>query len=110
MRTQIELKDGGVVIRLNGNIIGIPDETEFDNAIKKLISEKKLKLVVDLGNISYINSTGLGIILRGYISIKNAGGSFKLASLNKKLKTLLEITKLNSIIEIHDSVELALMK
>ena len=109
MKIQMEEKDRGVVIKLNGNIIGIPDETEFDNAIKSMVSKNKLNIVVDLGDISYINSTGLGIILRGYISIKNAGGSFKLASLNKKLKTLLEITKLNSIIDIHNSVESALV-
>lgn len=109
MKIEVEEMKDGAIIKLDGNIIGIPNETEFDNIIKNLVGQNKLNLVIDLGNISYINSTGLGIILRGYITIKNVGGSFKLASLNKKLRTLLQITKLDTIIEIHDSVQSAII-
>lgn len=108
MKVEVLEREDNVILKLDGNITGIPDESEFNTLIKKYISEKKVNIIVDLGSISYINSTGLGMILRGYITIKNAGGSFKLASLNSKLRKLLEITKLNTIIEIHGSLESAL--
>ena len=108
MKVEVLEREDNVILKLDGNITGIPDESEFNTLIKKYISEKKVNIIVDLGSISYINSTGLGMILRGYITIKNSGGSFKLASLNSKLRKLLEITKLNTIIEIHDSLESAL--
>lgn len=57
MKVRIEEMQNGIVLKLNGNIIGIPDETEFNNVIKNLAGRPNLNLVIDLGNISYINST-----------------------------------------------------
>jgi anti-sigma B factor antagonist len=108
MKIEIEEKSNGVVIKLKGNITGIPDASEFNNSIKRLLDENKKNIVIDFGNISYVNSTGLGIILRGYKAVKNAGGDIKMASLNEQMNNLLEITKLNTIIDFYNNADTAL--
>jgi len=105
MNIEIEESNNRVILRLKGNIIGGPDSTEFNNSIKQLISQGKIKIVIDLGNVSYVNSTGLSILFRGDRTVKEAGGDMKFASLNEKMKNLLLITKLNTIFDIYDSVE-----
>ena len=108
MNIEIKEINNCQVMKLNGNIIGGPDATEFNNSIKQLITENKKQLIVDLGNISYVNSTGLGIIFRGYKTLMDAKGEFKMASLNQKMKSLLSITKLDTIFDVYDSVEEAI--
>ncbi len=108
MKIEIEEKTNGVVIKLKGNITGIPDASEFNNSINRLLDENKNNIVIDFGNISYVDSTGLGIILRGYKTVKNAGGDIKIASLNERMSSLLEITKLNTIIDLYDNADTAL--
>lgn len=109
MNIQVEKNQNGAIIKLSENIIGIPDDSEFNNAIQKLITENITNIVVDFGNISYVNSTGIGIILRGYQKVKDSGGEIKLASINYKMRSLLEITKLDTIFKIYDTPEEALL-
>lgn len=108
MNIEIEEKYNGVILKIKGDVIGDPDDTEFNNSIKQLIGENKKNIVVDFGNLGYVNSTGLGIIFRGYRKVKNVGGDIKLVSLNKKMKSLLSITKLDTIFDIYDTAETAL--
>ena len=108
MDIEVDKRQNGAVIRLSGNITGIPNDAEFNNAIKNLLEEKNKKIVVDFGEISYVNSTGLGIIVRGYQSVKAAGGNIKLASPNKKMQSLIELTKLDAIFDVYESTDIAL--
>jgi len=94
-----------IVLSLKGKIVGGPDASEFNDVIQKLIKENKKNIVVDLGNLKYVNSTGIGIIIRAYTTVKNAGGNLKLANLNDKMRGLLSITKLNTIFEIYKTEE-----
>ena len=108
MEIEVEKKHVGAVIKLKGNITGIPDDSKFNNAIQNLIAEKNKHIVVDFGEISYVNSTGLGIIVRGYHAVKAVGGNIKLASPNKKMQNLIELTKLDTIFDVYESVDEAL--
>lgn len=97
-----------VVFILKGNLIESPDATEFYNTLKNLIGENRIKIIIDLRNISYVNSTGLSIIFQGNRMVNKAGGEFKLTGLNTKMKNLLNITRLDSIFDIYDSIEEAI--
>jgi anti-sigma B factor antagonist len=64
---------------------------------------------MDLSKVDWMNSSGLGILISGLTTIKNAGGELRLAKVTDKIQSLLLITKLISVFSTHDSVEDALM-
>jgi anti-sigma B factor antagonist len=104
----IEEKSNCVILKLNGNLIEGPSSAEFNNIIKRYIEVNQKNIVVDFGDIKFINSTGLSILFRGYLAIENVGGKFKIVNLNSKLKNLLSITKLNTLFDIEENIETAI--
>jgi anti-sigma B factor antagonist len=104
----IEEKSNCVILKLNGNLIEGPSSAEFNHIIKRFIDVNQKNIVVDFGDIKFINSTGLSILFRGYLAIENVGGKFKIVNLNSKLKNLLSITKLNTLFDIEENIETAI--
>ena len=91
---------GGVVIlRLEGKLMGGPDAESFQSLIRGLVADGVGKVVVDLGKVSWVNSTGLGILISGYTTMKSNGGSLKLLNVNKRIDQILIVTKLHTIFE-----------
>ncbi|MCK5455741.1 MAG: STAS domain-containing protein [Melioribacteraceae bacterium] len=105
MRTKTSEKYGAVVITLKGNVMGGPDSQEFQDLLHKFLEENKKNIIVDLGGVKFMNSTGLGMLISGYTSVKNSGGSLKLANATEKINSLLVITKLITIFENFNSVD-----
>ncbi len=105
MRIKTSEKYGAVVITLKGNVMGGPDTQEFQDLLHKFIEENKKNIIVDLGGVKFMNSTGLGMLISGYTSVKNSGGSLKLANATEKINSLLVITKLITIFENFNSVD-----
>jgi len=92
------------VIELDGNIIGGPDATALNDYLHKLITENKKSIVVDLKMVSFINSSGLGMLIGGLTTMRNSGGDLKLARASKKIEHLLEVTKLLKVFDLHKNV------
>ena len=88
-----------VVLRLEGKLMGGPDAESFQALIKELVSSGRKKILVDLGKVSWVNSTGLGILISGYTTLKNNEGSLKLVNVNKRIDQILIVTKLHTIFE-----------
>jgi len=63
---------------------------------------------VDLKETGFVNSSGLGMLISGYTTVKNGGGDLKLANLTEKIESLLVITKLNTVFANYDTVEEAI--
>jgi anti-sigma B factor antagonist len=105
MRIKTSEKYSAVVIDLKGNVIGGPDSEEFSKLLHGLLDEGKKNIVVDLGSVKFMNSSGLGMLISGFTTIKNGGGSLKLANATEKINSLLVITKLITIFENFNSVE-----
>ncbi len=102
--TKEKFKDVAV-LRLDGKLV-IGDEVEqFRKAISETVKEGDKKIVIDLSNLSYMDSTGLGELVRAYTTVKKANGELKLASLTEKVKDLMFMTKLLTIFENYDTVE-----
>jgi anti-sigma B factor antagonist len=95
------------VVTLDGTMLGGPDAAEINDTLHKLIDGKKKKVVIDLGAVSLMNSSGLGILIGGVTTMRNAGGDLKLAAVSPKVMNLLTITKLVSVFEVFDSVKKA---
>ena len=101
-----EREQAGVVILMpKGKIMGGPDAGAVKERLHQLIDEGKKKVIVDLGGVSWMNSSGLGILIGGLTTMRNAGGDLKLAGTTEKVKNLLMVTKLITIFESFNKVE-----
>lgn len=98
---------GVMVIKMEGSMLGGPEASELNNALHKLIDGKKKKIVVDLSDVSLMNSSGLGMLIGGVTTMRNANGDLKLAGANAKVMQVFKITKVGNVIELHDSVKSA---
>jgi len=105
MKIKISEKYEAVVIELKGNVMGGDDTKTFNETLHKLIDEGKTRIVIDLSGVKFMNSSGLGMLIGGYTTLKKADGQLKLANVTDKIQSLLMITKLITIFDSYDSVE-----
>jgi len=108
MDIKIEERYNSVVVHLRGKLFGGPFAEEINNALHKLLDEDKKNIVLDLDGTTVLNSSGFGILVACYTTVKNGGGELKLARISNKIEGLLSITKLNQIFEQYPTVEEAL--
>jgi len=87
--------------------MGGPETTELHDHIRSLLGDGIKKVVIDLGGVKWINSSGLGVLMAVMTTLKNADGQLKLANVTEKVESLLMITQLMRIFETYDSVERA---
>jgi anti-sigma B factor antagonist len=94
-----------VVIEMKGKLVGGPLSSKFSHTLYDHLDKGEKNIVIDLGDVTYVNSSGLGILISGLTSMKKNGGDLKLANLNSKIEGLLSITKLNQIFQQFNTVE-----
>ena len=102
---QIEERAVGdvVVLDLKGKItLGEGDELLKDK-VNSLVNQGHKKIILNLAGVPYIDSAGLGEVVRTYTTVSRQGGSLKLLNLTKRITDLLSITKLLTVFECHDS-------
>jgi anti-sigma B factor antagonist len=101
--------DGNIcVIELKGKVMGGPESASFHDALKSTVADGNKKVILDLGEVEWMNSSGLGLLISALSTMRNAGGELKLARVTDKIESLLVITKLNSIFEVFPNVNTAL--
>jgi anti-sigma B factor antagonist len=108
MKIKTTEKYEAVIIELKGNVMGGDDTKDFNDLLHKLIDEGKTRIVVDLSDVKFMNSSGLGMLIGGLTTVKKSDGFYKLANVTDKIESLLIITKLITIFETYDSVDKAL--
>ena len=95
------------VITLEGNILGGPDGTILNSKLHELIDGGVQRVVLDLGGVAFMNSSGLGMLIGGVTTMRNAGGGLKVANASGKIAGLITIAKLTSIVELYPSIDAA---
>ena len=103
MRIDIQEKDGVTILSLQGKLMGGSDAETFKGTIYKLIEEGKKKVIVNLHAVSWINSTGMGILISGYTTLRRSGGDLRLLHVSDKIRSILYVTKLNTIFKCFDN-------
>ena len=106
---QIEERAVGdvVVLDLKGRItLGEGDELLKDK-VNSLLNQSRKKIVLNLADVPYVDSAGLGEVVRTYTTVSRQGGSLKLLNLTKRITDLLSITKLLTVFETFDSEDAA---
>jgi anti-sigma B factor antagonist len=93
-----------VVLSIRGKIL-MGEDIAIKKKIDELVEKGQNKVVVDLAEVPYIDSSGLGELIRCFTTVKRAGGSLKLANLTQKIVDLLTITKLVTVFDYFDSVD-----
>lgn len=95
------------VVFLEGSLKGGSEVTKLHGAIKGCLDRKTDKIIIDLKDVHWMGSVGIGILICCLTAVKNAGGDMKLSGLNGKIYELLRITKLEKIFDIYPDVEKA---
>lgn len=90
------------VVDAEGRITLGDGSTAFRDLIKDLTTKGNKKVLLNLGEVSYIDSSGIGELVSAYTTVSNAGGDLKLLNLNKRVKDLLQITKLYTVFQVHE--------
>lgn len=90
------------VLNLKGRLI-LEDCSELREAVDALVQQGRPKLVLDLQDVPYIDSAGLGILVAKYLSVRRVGGDIKLVHLGPRSSHVLDITHLDRIFETFDS-------
>lgn len=103
-------EDDVIVLRLSGNIMAGGDYELMHGCVKAFLSEGYRRFVYDMSNVTWLNSTGNGILVSSWHSIKNSGGALALAIYGvpkrvQRLMNIFEVTQLNLVFNIHSSVE-----
>ena len=93
---------GVTVVDLSGKITLGEGGATLRDEVRKLLAKGQKKIVLNLGEVSYIDSSGLGELVSAYTAVKNAGGELKLLNLTSKVRDLLVITKLVTVFDVKD--------
>ena len=105
MNFNVSEKYNAVVITLKGNVMGGPDGAKLHDTLHELKEQGKKNVVVDLSKTKFMNSSGLGMLISGMTTMRNAGGDLRLANVADRIQSLLVITKLITVFKHYDSVD-----
>src|ERR1700740_2954902 len=104
-----ERQSGDVtVLDLSGKVTIGEGSVQLREAVRKLLDEGKKKILLNLGDVAYVDSSGIGELVSSYTTTNNQGGQLKLLNLTKKIQDLLMITKLLTVFETFDKEQAAL--
>jgi len=107
MKIKERIDNNVAILSLSGKMMGGPETTAVHDHIRGLISDGISKVVIDLGGVKWINSSGLGVLMASMTTLKNSEGQMKLANVTEKVESLLMITQLMRIFDTYDTVDRA---
>ena len=105
MTLKITTKDEDVmvVVSLEGRLVLGQETNDLRAKVKALLSEGKKNIVLSLLNVTFIDSSGIGVLVAAHASAKSAGAALQLCDLGPRFSELMQVTKLFTIFEIYDS-------
>jgi anti-sigma B factor antagonist len=102
LKTSSRQVDGITIVDCSGRITLGEGSVVLRDAVKDLLSKGQKKILLNLGDVNYIDSSGIGELVSAYTTVKNQGGELKLLNLTKKVHDLLQITKLYTVFDVRD--------
>jgi len=102
MKTSTRQVNGVTVVDLSGRITLGEGSVILRDTIRDLVGKGDKKILLNLGDVSYIDSSGIGELVSAYTTVRNQGGELKLLNLTKKVHDLLQITKLYTVFDVKD--------
>ena len=102
MKASSRRVDGVTILDLSGRITLGEGSVVLRDQIRDLIGKGEKKLLLNLGDVTYIDSSGIGELVSAFTTVRNQGGELKLLNLTKKVHDLLQITKLYTVFDVKD--------
>jgi anti-sigma B factor antagonist len=102
MKASTRQIDGVTIVDLSGRITLGEGSVVLRDTVKDLLGKGQKKILLNLGDVSYIDSSGIGELVSAFTSVRNQGGELKLLHLTKKVHDLLQITKLYTVFDVKD--------
>jgi anti-sigma B factor antagonist len=106
LRMSTRTVDGVLVVDCSGRVVFGEESASLRDNVKKLLTGTP-KVVLNLLDVNYIDSGGLGTLVSLYTTARNAGGALKLSSLTQRVDDLLQVTKLVTIFEVFENEQAA---
>ena len=109
MSLKVNTRQAGdvAVIDVSGRITIGEGSSVIRDTMRDLTTKGNKKILLNLGDVSYLDSLGIGELVAGFTSVANAGGTVKLLGLTKHVKDVLQITRLYTVFEVHEDEALA---
>jgi len=107
MKASIRQTNDVTIVDLSGQIILGEGSSVLRDTVKDLLSKGEKKILLNLGNVNYMDSSGIGELISAHTSVCNQGGEMMLLHLTKKVRDLLQIMKLYSVFQVLDDEEQA---
>ena len=95
--------EGITVVSMDGRIVLGEESNALRERVRGMLGAQKTKIILDMGNVTYIDSAGLGTLVATYHSARQQGATMKLVNLGQKFKEVLQDTKLLTVFEVHDT-------
>jgi anti-sigma B factor antagonist len=95
-----EIKGDTLTLRISGDLIGEDSGTQLVGVVNDAMSQKALTCIIDISELRYINSSGIGVLITILTKLRNKGGEVYLMNPSEGVKKLLVITKLNAIFQV----------
>ncbi|PYX57206.1 MAG: anti-sigma factor antagonist [Acidobacteria bacterium] len=102
MKTSTRQVNGVTVVDLSGRITLGEGSVVLRDTVRELLSKGNKKILLNLGEVNYIDSSGIGELVSAFTTVRNQGGDLKLLNLTKKVHDLLQITKLYTVFDVKD--------
>jgi anti-sigma B factor antagonist len=102
MKSSTRQVDGITIIDLSGRITLGEGSSVLRDLVRQTVAKGNKKILLNLGDVTYIDSSGIGELVSAFTSVRNAGGELKLLNLTKKVHDLLQITKLYTVFDVKD--------
>ena len=102
MKSSTRQVDGVTIVDLSGRITLGEGSVVLRDLVRDLLTKGSKRILLNLGDVTYIDSSGIGELVSGFTTVSNQGGQLKLLSLTKKVHDLLQITKLYTVFDVHD--------
>ncbi len=108
MSFNVSEKYNCVIIEFKGNVMGGPDAVSLNEKLHELIEKDQTNIVVDLGKVKFMNSSGLGMLIGALTTMKKAGGDLRIANATDKIESLLIVTKLITVFKHYKTLDEAI--
>ncbi len=108
MEMKEERKGQILILKLDGELLGGEDTRRLQERIYQAIQEGDVNMVADMSRVKWMNSSGLGVVMAGLTTLRGSGGDLRLAGLSERLRRPIQITKLDTVIMMYESVKEAI--
>jgi anti-sigma B factor antagonist len=108
MKLESKIENNIGIIHIKGKLLGAPETDELHEYVDKFLNQQIRKVIIDLTDVDWMGSVGLGALMRDLVTVHHNGGELVVANPSEKVQNLFRITKLNGVVKIFANVTEAL--